>query len=140
MNSPASITRPAASGSSSSGIGALPSAPQAREHPGHDVERAGAAMNPHEVGALLQSQGRKQSGNAEHVVEMAMRQQQPIEPAETDPAPQQLSLGALPAIHQDTVAARLHQKARMVAFCGWNAGRCPEKGQVEHDRSLTRRK
>jgi hypothetical protein len=47
---------------------------------------------------------------------MAVRQQQPVEPAETGPAAQQLSLGALPAIHHDTVAARLHQKARMVAF------------------------
>jgi hypothetical protein len=89
-------------------------------------------MNRHVFGALLGSQGGEQSGNAEHVVEMAMRQQQPIEPAEAGAAPQQLALGALPAIDQDTAAARFHQETGMIALRRGNARRRPQKCQVEH--------
>ena len=49
-------------------------APEARQHPGHDFESAGTAVHRHGFGALLRSQGGKQSGNAEHVVEMAVGQ------------------------------------------------------------------
>lgn len=49
-------------------------------------------MNGHGAGAPVQSQGREETGNAEHVVEMGMRQQQPIQPPEPGPAPEQLAL------------------------------------------------
>jgi hypothetical protein len=47
---------------------------------------------------------------------MAVGQQQTIEPSETGAAPEQLTLGAFPAIHQDPVAARLYEEAGMVAL------------------------
>ena len=68
-------------------------------------------MNGYGVGALLQSQGREETGNAEHVVEMGMRQQQPIQPPEPGPAPEQLALSTFAAIHQNPVAAGFDEKA-----------------------------
>ena len=103
-------------------------APEARDHPSDHFERARAAMDPHDFAALLRSQCRKEAGNAEHVIEMAVRQQQPIEPSQAGAAPQQLALSALPAIHQDPAAARFDEKTRMIAFGRWNARRCTEKG------------
>jgi len=66
-------------------------------------------MDRHHVGALPQSQGRKQTGNAEHVVEMTMGQQDAIEASKTGAAAQQLTLGTLPAIHQDAVSSCLDE-------------------------------
>ena len=66
-------------------------------------------MDRHHVGALPQSQGRKQTGNAEHVVEMTMGQQKTIEASITGAAAQQLTLGTLPAIHQDAVSSCLDE-------------------------------
>jgi hypothetical protein len=63
---------------------------------------------------------------------MAVRQQEPIEPSKTGAAPQQLALGTLPAVHENSVAARFYEETRMIAFCRWNACRRPEKCQVEH--------
>jgi hypothetical protein len=89
-------------------------------------------MDPHDVGALLQSQGRKKTGNAEHVVEMAMRQQEPIEPSKTGTTSKQLPLSAFAAIHQYPVATRFHEEPGMVAISRWNARGSPEKSQTEH--------
>src|SRR5205814_6086978 len=77
-------------------------APQTSEHPDDDFERSRAAVNCHDAGALPHSQSRKETRNAEHVVEMAMRQQEPVEPAKADSAAQQLALGPLSAIHRAT--------------------------------------
>ena len=90
-------------------------APESGEHPDDDVERARAAVDRHDIGALPQPQRRKQTGNAEHVVEMAVRQQEPVEPSEASAAPEQLALRTLPAVDHDAVAPGLHQKTRMVA-------------------------
>ena len=49
------------------------------------------------------------------MVEMAVRQQEPVEPSETGAAPEQLALRTLPAVDHDAVAPRVHQEARMVA-------------------------
>src|ERR1700742_2535200 len=67
-------------------------APEPGEHPDHDVERPRAAVDRHDIGALPQPQRRKQTRNAEHVVEMAVRQQEPIEPSEASAAPEPLAL------------------------------------------------
>ena len=45
---------------------------------------------------------------SEHVVEMAVRQQQAMQPAESGAAPKQLALSALTAIDHDAMAAGLH--------------------------------
>jgi hypothetical protein len=89
-------------------------------------------MNPHDVGTLLQSQRGKESGNAEHMVEMTVCQQEPIEPSKAGTAPKQLPLSAFAAIHQDPVATRFHEEPRMVAISRWNARGSPEISQTEH--------
>src|SRR3954463_2051751 len=66
------------------------------------------------------------------MIKMAVRQQDAVKAPKAGPAPQQLALGALTAIDQDAPARRLDQKGRMVALCGRNAGRGPEKCQGEH--------
>ena len=100
-------------------------APESGEHPDDDVERPRAAVDRHDVGALPQPQRRKQTGNAEHVVEMAMRQQEPVEPSEASAAPQQLALRTLSAVDQDAVAPGLHEKARMVAVADGTLAEVP---------------
>src|SRR5712672_2325805 len=117
--------------------GRSPLAPQAREHSGDDVEGARTSVNRHDIRTLPQSQSRKEAGNAEHVVEMPVRQQEPAEPPEAGAAPEQLALRALPTIDNDAMAAGFHQKAWMIALRRWDAGRGSEKGQIEHDRGDT---
>jgi Protein of unknown function (DUF3750) len=114
--------------------GRPPLTPKAREHPDDDLERARTSVNSHDVGTLPQSQRRKEAGNPEHVIEMAMRQQEPIEPSEASAAPEQLALRTLAAIDHDAVVAGFHQEAWMVALRRWYAGRGSKKGQIEHDR------
>jgi hypothetical protein len=54
--------------------------------------------------------------NAEHMVEVAVRQEDPVEPSEACAAQQQLTLGTLAAIDQDAVTSCLDEKSRVVAF------------------------
>lgn len=61
-------------------------------------------------------EGRKKTRNTEHVIEMAVGWQAPVKPSETGAAAQQLTLGALPAIHQDAMTTRLDKKRGVVAF------------------------
>src|SRR6516164_3770055 len=82
-------------------------APQPGEHPDHDIEGAGATMNGHHTGVPSQPQRRKKTGNAEHVVEMTVGQQERIQPPKAGAAAQQLTLDALSAIHQNSLATRL---------------------------------
>jgi hypothetical protein len=93
-------------------------------------------MDRHHVSALPQSQGRKQTGNAKHVVEMTMGQQKTIEASKTGTAAQQLALCPLSAVHQNAVTSCLDEKGRMVAFSRWNARRRPQKGEREHRRPV----
>src|ERR1700674_299884 len=88
--------------------GPPPLAPESGEHLDDDVERPGAAVDRHDIGALPQPQRRKQTRNAEHVVEMAVRQQEPVEPSEASAAPEQLALRTLPAVDHDAVAPRVY--------------------------------
>ncbi len=83
-------------------------APESGEHPDDDVERPRAAVDRHDIGALPQPQRRKQTRNAEHVVEMAVRQQEPVEPSEANAAPEQLALRTLPAVDHDAAAPRVY--------------------------------
>ena len=115
-------------------MGARPSPQKAGEHPNDDVERTRAGVDRHGLGAPPQPQRRKETGNPEHVVEMAVGQQDPIKPSEAGAAPKQLALRALPTIHQYAMAADLHQKTRMVAVRGRDARRSSKKRQIEHDR------
>src|ERR1700739_4589829 len=89
--------------------------PESGEHPDDDVERPRAAVDRHDIGALPQPERRKQTWNAEHMVEMAVRQQEPVEPSEASAASEQLALRTLPAVDHDAVPPGLHQEARMVA-------------------------
>jgi hypothetical protein len=73
-------------------------------------------MNCHGLRALPQPKGRKKTGNAEHVVEMSVGQQEPIKPSKARPAPQQLALSPLAAINQDAMTSRLDEKSRVVTF------------------------
>ena len=68
---------------------------------------------------------------------MTVGQQQTIDASKAGAASQQLTLGALPAIHQDAVGSRFDEKARTVAFSRWNARRRPQKGEREHRRSVS---
>ncbi len=61
------------------------------------------------------------------MVEMAVRQQQPVKPAEAGAGPQKLPLRAFPAIDQDTVAGRLDEQPRMVTVGRWDAGRSAQE-------------
>jgi hypothetical protein len=54
-------------------------APESGEHSDDDVERRRATVDRHDIGALPQPQRRKQTRNAEHVVEMGVRQQEPVD-------------------------------------------------------------
>jgi hypothetical protein len=83
-------------------------APESGEHPDDDVERPRAAVDRHDIGALPQPQRRKQTRNAEHVVEMAERQQEPVEASEASAAAEQLALRTLPAVDHDAVAPRVY--------------------------------
>src|SRR5215813_10730714 len=65
---------------------------------------------------------------------MTMGQQNTIEASKTGATAQQLTLGTLPAIHQDAVSSCLDEKGRMVAFSRWDARRRPQKGEREHRR------
>ena len=87
-------------------------APETCQHPDDDVERALAAVDGHQVGTLPQPQRGKETGDAEHVVEMAVRQQQATE---SRAAPKQLALRTLAAIDHDAVPAGLNKEARMVS-------------------------
>jgi hypothetical protein len=89
-------------------------------------------VNSKALAALMQSQRRQKTWDAEHVIEVTVSKQQSIEPPEAGSAPQQLALCAFPAIHQDPIATDLDQKACMVAFCRRDACRRPKKGQIEH--------
>jgi hypothetical protein len=57
-------------------------APESCEHLDDDVECPRAAVDCHDIGALPQPQRRKQTRNAGHVVEMAVRQQEPVQPSD----------------------------------------------------------
>src|SRR6202051_5369119 len=91
-------------------------APESGEHPDDAVERRRATVDRHDIGALPQPQRRKQTRNAEHVVEMGVRQQEAVEPSEASAAPQHLALRTLSAVNHDAVSPGLQQKARMVAI------------------------
>src|ERR1700692_4452867 len=86
-------------------------APESGKHPPDDVERPRAAVDCHDIGALPQPQRRKQPRNAEHVVEMAVRQQDPVEPSEASPAPEQLALRTLTAVDHGAAGPRRPQGA-----------------------------
>ena len=82
VNSPASRIRPSANGTSCNGLGARPSpqSPASIRTTTSSVLGLGA-VDRHNIGALPQPQRRKQTRNAEHVVEMAVRQQEPVDHA-----------------------------------------------------------
>src|SRR5690242_8564606 len=114
--------------------GRPPLAPESRKHPDHDIEGAGTPMDRHDLAAPPQAQRREQPGDAKHMIEMGVRQQQPIEPSEACAAPQQLALRALAAIDHDAMPACFHEQSRMIALRRWHAGGGAEESQVEHDR------
>jgi hypothetical protein len=58
---------------------------------------------------VLKPQGPEQTWDAEHVIEMAMRQEQPIEPSEPSATPEQLTLSAFAAIDHDAMTACFHE-------------------------------
>ena len=65
-------------------------------------------MDCHQIRALAKPKRGEKTWNAEHVVEMTVRQQQAMQPAESGAAPEQLALSALTAIDHDAMAAGLH--------------------------------
>jgi hypothetical protein len=62
-------------------------------------------VNRHHAVALPKPQRREKTRNAEHMVEMAVGQQDPVERSEAYAASEQLALGALTTIDQDAMAA-----------------------------------
>jgi hypothetical protein len=94
-------------------------------------------MNRHQIRALAKPKRREETWNAEHMVEMAMRQQQAMQPAESGTALEQLALSALTAIDHDATAAGLDKEARMAAVRRGDARRGAEEGDVEHHRHLS---
>jgi hypothetical protein len=107
-------------------------APQPGKHPYDDVKCVRSAMDRHLIGALPQTKGRKEAGNTEHVVEMAMSQQQPVKPSEARACAHQLALRTLSAIHQDALISCFDEKTRVIAFGRRNTRRRSQEGEREH--------
>jgi hypothetical protein len=89
-------------------------------------------VNAHDLGAAAQPQGGKQSGNAEDMVEMAVREQDPVKPPKARPAAEQLTLYPFAAIDENTMPACPNEKARMIAVCRRNARRGSQECEFEH--------
>src|SRR3954471_3333627 len=109
-------------------------APQAGKHADDDVECPLPSMDGHHVRLLAQPQRREETGDAEHVIEMGMRQQNAVKPPKPRTAAQQLALRTLAAIDEDALARSLHEESRMVALRRRNACRGPKECQGEHAR------
>jgi hypothetical protein len=106
-------------------MGALPSPQRPASIPTTTSSVTELAWYRHDVSALSQPQGRKETGNAEHVVEMAVSQQEPIEPSKAGAAAQQLALRPFSAIHQNTVTSGLDEETGKIPFGRRNACRRP---------------
>jgi hypothetical protein len=89
-------------------------------------------VNRHDFIAAPKLQGRKQAGNAEHMVEMAVGQHDPVDPSEAGAAAQQLTLRSLAAINQDAITSCLDEKSRLVTPVRRNACRRAEEGECKH--------
>jgi hypothetical protein len=85
-------------------------------HPDDDVERAGAAVDRHWLRALSQPECREEARDAEHVVEVAMRQQNPVEASEAGRRSGAIAAASPRRVDQDAMASELDKEARMVAF------------------------
>ena len=65
-------------------------------------------MDGHQVIASPKPQSRKETGNAKHVVEVAVGQQDTVETSEAGTAAQQLALCPLSAVHQNAMTTPLN--------------------------------
>ena len=70
------------------------------EQTSHHPERCGAAVHRELAAGFEKRQGGHQSTEAEQVVEMSMGEQDAVQPTKSEPAPQQLALRALTAVHE----------------------------------------
>jgi hypothetical protein len=61
------------------------------------------------------------------MIEVAVGDQYPIEPAKTDPGPQNLALGAFATIDQEAVVSKTYDLRAKAAVHGWSGGRGPEE-------------
>jgi hypothetical protein len=99
-------------------------------------------VNRHHIDALPQSQSGKEAGNTEHMVEMAVGQQEPVEPPEAGSTAQQLALRALPAIDQDALVSSLEKVPSAIAprselAMAWSAQqKMKERGPVAASRNI----
>ena len=79
--------------------------------------------------AAKQRQGRDQTADAEQVVEMAVGEQDRLEPAQPEAALEQLALGALAAVHQEPAVPVQDDQRRQPPV----DRRHPRSGAKKHD-------
>ena len=81
---------------------------------------------------LQQRQGRDQATQAQQVVEMGVGEQDAIEPAQAEPAPEQLALGPLTAIDQEPALPVHHDQRRQPPVDGRHTRRGAKENDFEH--------
>lgn len=86
------------------------------KHAGDEREGARTAVNRHDVRDILETERGKKAGNAEHVIEMRVGEQEPFRAPDAHAAAQQLALRSLAAIDEDALAARHDEQVRMIAL------------------------
>ena len=96
-----------------------------------------AAIDVERRNGLPARKGRGQPSQAQDMVQVAVGEKDPVQPAETQAAPQQLALRALAAVDQEAMVLVQHHRRRQAAVNGWRRGRSPEKDQLEQGNLLT---
>src|ERR1041384_4981764 len=96
------------------------------------THRLAAAADPQSLAQIHEAQRCDEAAQAQHMIEMGMRQQHMAEPAKAAAGAEHLPLRPLAAIDQEPLAAGLDQHRRQAAFGRGRAGRGPEKGHLEH--------
>ena len=73
---------------------------------------------------------REQAAQAENMIEVRMRQEDPVEALEADAAAEDLALRAFAAIDQETLFAGQDRQRRQAAIDRRRGGRCAEEDQA----------
>ena len=108
---------------------------RAEHHPhqlAHPAQRPRAAPNLHLLDGLPPAEGGRQSAQPQDVIQMAVGQQNALQPLEAQPAAEDLALRALAAVDQKTILAMHHHRRRQPALDRRGRGRSAEENEFEH--------
>jgi len=78
----------------------------------HAAQGSHPAVDLHLLHGLPAAEGRGQAAQPEDVIQVAVRQQDALEPLEPEPTAQDLPLGPLAAVDQEAVLAMKQQRGR----------------------------